>query len=65
MRVPQHDADLRRGRALLCELADLIHDLFGCGFEPGGGRAGVGYRAGRDAFAVGVETTHLLRFCGV
>ena len=58
MRVPQHDADLRRRSALLRELADLVHDLFGRGFEPGWGRAGVGHRAGGDAFAVGVEATH-------
>ena len=61
MRIPQHNTNLRGRRALLRELADLIDDLFGRDFEPGGRGTGVGDRAGRDAFAVAVEATHDLR----
>ena len=66
MRVSQYDADLRWSSALLCELADLIHDLFRRGFEPGWRRARVRYRARRDTFAVRMEATHLCRleWCG-
>ena len=62
MTIPQHDADLGGGSALLCELADLVHNLFRRGFEPGWGCARVWYGACRDTFAVGVEATHL---CGL
>ena len=58
MRIPQHNTNLRGRRALLRELADLIDDLFGRDFEPGGRGTRVGDRAGRDAFAVAVEATH-------
>lgn len=61
MRIPQHNTNLRGRRALLRELADLIDDLFGRDFEPGGRGTGVGDRAGRDAFAVAVEATHDVR----
>ena len=62
MGVPQYDTDLGWGSALLCELADLVHDLFRRGFEPGRGRARVWYSTCRNTFAVGVEATHL---CGL
>ena len=34
MTITQDDADLRRRCALLCELADVVHDLFWRGLEP-------------------------------
>ena len=36
MRVPQDDTDLRGRRALPGELADLVDDLVGRRFQPGG-----------------------------
>jgi hypothetical protein len=58
MTIPQYNTNLRRRSALLRKLADIIDNLFGCGFEPGGYGAGVGDRGGGDAFAFAVETTH-------
>ena len=58
VRVPQHDANLAGRRALLGELADLVDDLVGRDLEPRGRGAGVGDRAGGDAFAVAVEAAH-------
>ena len=34
VRVSEDDTDLRWGSTLLCELADLIHDLVGGGLQP-------------------------------
>lgn len=34
LRIPQHDTDLRRSRALLRGLADLVDDLVGGDLEP-------------------------------
>ena len=59
MAIPQHDTDLRRGRALLRQFADLIHDGVGGGLEPGRGGTGVGDGRGGDALAVAVHATHL------
>ena len=59
--VPQHDTNLAGRRALLRELADLIDDLLGRDLEPRGRGAGIGDRAGGDAFAVAVEAAHDLR----
>lgn len=61
MAIPQHDTNLRGCGALLRELADLVDDGVGGGFEPGGGGAGVGDGAGADALAVAVHATHI---CG-
>lgn len=62
MAIPQHDADLARGRALLGQLADLVLDLIGSDLKPGGWRAGVGDGGLGYAFAVGVEASHLVLF---
>ena len=58
MTVPQYDTNLRRRSTLLRKLANLVHNLFGRGFEPGGDGARVWDRGGRNAFASAVKTTH-------
>ncbi len=58
MRISKDNTNLRRSRALLRELADLVNDLLWCGFEPSWGSAGIWDGAGRYAFAVAVESTH-------
>ena len=59
VRVSQHNTNLRRCGALPCELADLVDDLFGCGFEPSWRGARVWNSTGTYAFAVTVEATHI------
>jgi hypothetical protein len=49
---------LRRGRALLCQLADLVDDLLGSGLEPRRRGARVGDGRGRNALAFRMHTTH-------
>ena len=58
MAVPQHNTNLRRSGALLCEFADLILNGIGCDFEPGwsGARVWDGGRA--YALAVALQATH-------
>lgn len=58
MAIPQHDTNLRRRRALLRELADLVDDLLRGGLEPGWRSTGVGDGGGADALAVAVHATH-------
>lgn len=57
--VTENDTDLRGGRALLGELADLVDDLLGGGLEPRRRVARVGDGGGRDALALAVKTTHV------
>jgi len=40
--VTEDNSNLRRGKTLLGELADLVHNLLSGGLEPSGGRAAVG-----------------------
>ncbi len=58
MTIPQHNTDLRGCGAFLCKLADLIDDLVGRDFEPGGCGARVGDRGGGNAFSIAVKPTH-------
>ena len=58
MGVPQSNTDLWRSRAFLCELADLIDDLFGGNLEPRWGCARVWDSTGWYTFAIAMETTH-------
>lgn len=60
MRVTEDDTNLRRGRALPGEFADLLNDLLGGGLEPGRRVAGVGDGRGRDTLALAVKTTHFV-----
>ena len=58
MTISQYNTDLRWCGAFLCELADLIDDLVGRDFEPGGCGARVGDCGGGNAFSVAVKATH-------
>ena len=58
MTVSEYDTNLRRGRALLRQTADVVNDLLRRRLEPGGDTAGVWNRGGADAFAFAVHATH-------
>jgi len=58
--IPQDNTNLGRRGALPSELADLLDDLLGRGFEPGRDRARVRSRGGGDTFSVRVKTTHFV-----
>jgi hypothetical protein len=58
VRISEDDTNLRRSSTLLCEFADLIHDLVGSGLQPRGRCSRVGDCGGRYALSVAVKTTH-------
>lgn len=58
VRVPKDHTDLRRCCALLCELANLIHYLFGGSLEPCWWCSRVRNSGGRYTLAVAVKATH-------
>lgn len=61
--VTENDTNLRGGRALLGELADLLNDLLGGGLQPRRRVARVGDGGGRNALSVAVKTTHFDEMC--
>ena len=56
--VPEDDANLGRGQALLGQLEDLLLDVVGGELQPVGNGAAIGERRLRDALAGRVHTTH-------
>ena len=56
--VPEDDANLGRGQALLGQLEDLFLDVVGGELQPVGNGAAIGERRLRDALAGRVHTTH-------
>ena len=59
MAVTKDNTNLRRGGALLRELADLVHDLVGRGLQPGWRSARVRERGAGDTLSLAVKTTHV------
>lgn len=53
--VMEDDIDLGGGSIFFGEFVNLINDLFGGGFELGGGVVGVGDGGGRNVFFFGVK----------
>jgi len=58
VRVTENDTNLRRGRAALGQLHDLLGNLVGSGLEPCRRLARVGHRRGADTLTLGVHATH-------
>jgi hypothetical protein len=58
--VTEDDTDLRGSSTLPGELADLLNDLVGSGFEPCRGGARVGESGGRNALALAVKSAHFV-----
>ena len=56
--VSQGDADLRRGEALLCELANMVAHVLGLHLQPSRRRALVRDGRGRNALAMAVHPPH-------
>jgi hypothetical protein len=59
MGITEDDTNLRRSGTLLCQLADLVDNLFRSGLQPGRGVSAVGDGRGRNALAIAVHATHI------